>query len=483
MLRVSIIFLLTVLLVIGVVAGTYWLMPQEGGISFDLFGFEGSLPFLWSILALLLVGAGLAVLWALLFKTFSLPWSIGRARRRSQETKATKALADGLLAAEAGDVKAAKIYAKRSAKYAKDERLKLFLEARIAEAEQDWIAAERVWGVLTRLPGGELAGLRGASYAALERGDKGSAEANARRALEIKSGASWPFAALFDLQVSRHEWANALATLQIGEKRKLVSGDSLRRRRAVLQTARAVSLGPKEKEQAQKLLAAALKTTPGFPPAVWHGAKLLINDDRLKAAFGVIELGWKAEPHPALARLARQITSIDSKALAAKRLTALANTNLNHRESRILLSEIAAEQGNWSDAIRGLAVLVEEEPTARLCLLMERALKGYGDEAEAARWARIAVTAAREADWSDLDPKGGAFSYSGPDWARLVYKFGDAGQLVHPRYEGFARELDVTKPAPALPHHGRAVTAAEAPAQLNISAPLDYAPPASKASD
>ena len=42
---------------------------------------------------------------------------------------------------------------------------------------------------------------------------------------------------------------------------------------------------------------------------------------------------------------------------------------------------------------RILALLVEENPTARLCLLMERALKGYGDLGEAQRWGRMAVSA------------------------------------------------------------------------------------------
>jgi HemY protein len=46
-----------------------------------------------------------------------------------------------------------------------------------------------------------------------------------------------------------------------------------------------------------------------------------------------------------------------------------------------------------------------------------------------------AAGAPREADWSDLDPEGPAFLYDDGDWARLVYVYGDSGQLIHPRLE------------------------------------------------
>jgi len=46
-----------------------------------------------------------------------------------------------------------------------------------------------------------------------------------------------------------------------------------------------------------------------------------------------------------------------------------------------------------------------------------------------------AATAPAEADWSDLDPEGEAFDYMDQDWRRLVFSFGEKGELIHPRYE------------------------------------------------
>lgn len=444
--------ILLVLIILAAIIGAYQLLSIEGGMQINAFGLEIELNVLWSVIGLLLLGCLIAFIISLLSGFWKLPQKIGRGRAERRRKQGNQALADGLLAAEAGDAKAALKHAKKAGQYAEDERLKLLLEARAAEVSDDWSGAERAWGQLARLPGGQLAGLRGAATAAAERGDGAMAEERARAALALKSDADWPFQSLFDLQVAKGDWKTALETLALGAKRGLISGDSLRRRRAVLHTARAAGLGVDQRQLAQKSLAEAIRAAPTFPPAAWHGARQLMVSGKTKAAQGVLELAWKARPHPALAQLARKLSSSDTSEIINQRLLALAGSNPEHRESRILHAEAAMDARNWVKAVKILADLVEQGSTARLCLLMERALSGYGDQEEAARWARMAVTASREADWSDIDPKGGAFEYSKEDWARLVYKFGDVGELVHPRYERFGRELEagrvVALPAP-----------------------------------
>jgi len=142
----------------------------------------------WALLAILLVGAAMALVWSLLTGLVTMPSRFSKSRKASKIKAANKALADGLLAAEAGDVALAKRLSKKAAQHAEDDRLKLLLEARSAEISDDWSGAERAWGQLARLPGGQLAGLRGAASAASARGDTLSAEVRAREALELKSG-------------------------------------------------------------------------------------------------------------------------------------------------------------------------------------------------------------------------------------------------------------------------------------------------------
>ena len=154
------------------------------------------------------------------------------------------------------------------------------------------------------------------------------------------------------------------------------------------------------------------------------------------------------------------------------RLKSLAACNQDHRESRIILAELAMLDRAWQKAVRELASIAETGTTARLCLLLEKALTGYGDTKEAERWARLATTSAHEQDWSDLDPNGGAFNYGPEDWAHMIYVFGDTGKLSHPRYETAQRQVDAGQPllidAPSVTN----VDAIDTPLS---AAPRDYA--------
>ena len=60
--------------------------------------------------------------------------------------------------------------------------------------------------------------------------------------------------------------------------------------------------------------------------------------------------------------------------------------------------------------------------------------------------------------WSDLDPEGPAFLYDDADWARLVYVYGDAGQLIHPRMERGGHDVGAGS---VLARHFRGVLAAK----------------------
>ena len=90
-------------------------------------------------------------------------------------------------------------------------------------------------------------------------------------------------------------------------------------------------------------------------------------------------------------------------------------------------------------------ILDEEEPTARLCLLAAEAERALGNPMDASVWTERAATAPHERDWSDLDPEGPGFAYESQDWRRLVFSFGDTGELVHPRAE---RQDAIRRPTP-----------------------------------
>ena len=75
---------------------------------------------------------------------------------------------------------------------------------------------------------------------------------------------------------------------------------------------------------------------------------------------------------------------------------------------------------------------------SRLCLLAAQSEERLNNPTDARLWLQRAAIAPREADWSDLDPSGESFDYTSQDWRRLVFSFGDTGELIHPRFDSRA---------------------------------------------
>src|SRR5439155_3592499 len=97
--------------------------------------------------------------------------------------------------------------------------------------------------------------------------------------------------------------------------------------------------------------------------------------------------------------------------------------------------------GDTAAAIEAAKTLDDEPVTARTAGLQARVAYAAGDPDQARLWMARGMAAPHEADWSDLDPEGRAFSYQAADWARLVSTFAETGELIHPRFERHERSL------------------------------------------
>lgn len=469
-------------IVVMTVGLTVWALSTPNDVYFSLPGLEGETSRAKIALVMAILGGVIAFIWWLLAWVFGLPGRLTKGVRQSKVNKARNALADGLIAAEGGDGAHAAKQAKRAAALTKigtpDRKLALLLAARAAEANDDWIEAERAYGELSREKGAELAGLRGLAAAAVKRGDQHGAQAHARSAFLLKSKADWPFGSLFELQTKAADWMGAIETLIEGEKRGAIDTDAAKRRRAVLLTAEAMHQRRNDPALAERMATDAHKLSPGFPPAAWLLGRLQLAGGRAGKAVGTIENAWKARPHPALALLWSDLRPGENPAAHAKRIEQLAATNESHRESRILVGEAAIATGDWLKAAETLAPLLDEGATGRLCSLMEAVSKGRREQDDAARWGRLAATAAREPDWSDIDPDGQAFDYSDADWARMIYTYGDGETLIHPRYEGYGRELEtLSRLALPAPNGEDKTDSRDTPDARPISPPApDYVP-------
>lgn len=469
--RRTLYFLFILVILLGSLLAIAWAWSRPGQVIVNLG--EGTVITLNLATAgvfLLLFGGLVTFLVWLTGFLISLPRKLDRQRSRSRATRANDAVTLGILAIEGGDIPTAQRYARIGMKYAENDRLRLLLEARVAEATGDWRGAEKNWELLTVLSGGQIVGLRGAANAADKRGDAKEAKNRLKSALKLKSHSKWPFDILFETQVKDGLWTEALETLDVGEKRGYVTTDVANRQRSVLMTAQATEDG-QDRISAQKILQEASKLCSEFPVVAWYAAKLLNEDGKPKEAERILLEAWKSRPHPALSKMFCSIESRKASDDKNPRVDMLIEANPEHRESRILGAEKAISQENWEEAIGVLEKLVDQKKTTRTCLLLAKAHTGKQDIEEATHWISTAATAPREADWSDLNADGNAFDYGLEEWTRLVYVFGENAELIHPRYERYSGELDVGN-LPALTPEVKEVE--EEKKSEDIVAPVDY---------
>ncbi|HVY03890.1 MAG TPA: heme biosynthesis protein HemY, partial [Caulobacterales bacterium] len=270
-----------------------------------------------------------------------------------------------------------------------------------------------------------------------------AAMAHAAAAMKLTKSADWPFRSLFELAVQGAEWEAAIDALDEGEKRKFIEQRVATRRRAVLLTALTARLDRERRiDKAIDTAEKAVRLAPGFAPAAALASRLLLEDDTAWKAASVLEEAWETAPHPAIAHAYRDLKSDEPPAERAKRMAGLVELKPEHRESKIIIADLCMERKDWDGAWKALEDAYRENPSSRICTLFAAVCKGKGDEAGARSWLQQAAVAPREPDWSDLDPEGPAFLYDDADWARLVYVYGDAGQLIHPRMERGGRDAE-----------------------------------------
>jgi HemY protein len=398
------------------------------------------------------------------------PGRFGKASERAKIRRGQEALALGLIAAEAGEFDEARKQANKAEDLIEEPRLANLLQARAAEVAGDTAAAERAYSGMLSNEDTQLLGHKGLLQAALKRGDRVTAMAHAEQALRLSKSAAWPFQTVFELKVQAGDWEGAIEALEQGEKRRLVEDRIARRRRAVLLTAAALRAererrGEKASDMAQK----AVRMSPGFAPAAATAARLLVGEGKHERAAAILEDAWEASPHPAIAHAYRDLRVGESAGERAARMQALIDKRRDARESRIVFAELGMARGDWTSAQAALEDAYREFPSARICTLFAQVARGRGDENAARSWIAQAASAPREPDWSDLDPEGPAFLYEDEDWARLVYVYGDGGQLIHPRLERGGRDA-TTGSLLALPPASPDAPARQPPPQTIVEA-------------
>lgn len=384
------------------VAVAVWLADHPGSVSLQWQGWRVDT----SVAFLLGCVAAVAVATAIVYRGLATVWRVPRQllfwRRGNRREKGYRALTQGLVAVAAGDAAEAQRLAKRADDLLGEPPLTMLLSAQAAQLTGDDMAAKRHFSGMLDTPETAFLGLRGLLMQAQREGDEDAALDYARRAFALRPRTQWVVTTLFDLQIKRGLWAEALASVETGAKHGIFTGADGKRRRAVTLLACSAEAGDTgDGRGALDHAKRAHALAPDFLPATLRFAGLQIGGGRGRAAAKLIQDAWASTPHPELARLYLSIEEGEDPLARMARIERLVSHNPSHPESHLALAAAAFEAKIWGTARGHLeAADTAGGRDARLCRLRADVEEAeHGDVESVRHWLLAAADAPPDPAW------------------------------------------------------------------------------------
>jgi HemY protein len=384
------------LAVLAIAAATIADYPGAVDITWQGWEVNTSVGVLVAALALLAL-----VIWLLLWlitAAIRLPRNFRRNRRERRRRLGELALTRGMIAIAACDSAVAKRQEERAEWLLGPTPLALMLAAQVAQRDGDEAGARQRYTALLDQKEAALLGLKGLIGQALKAGDGDEALRLAERAHQLRPNAVWAFETLFALQTRAEKWEAARDTLAAAARRNLLPAARAQHHRGTLLYEWSLAAEREgDRRRALTLAASAQDLLPDIAAAAARHARLLIAEDRRRAARRVVERAWQKTPHPDLAAIWSELGG----AVPALELVAwvekLAADNPTSPETAIARTEAALAAQLWGEARRHLGEALAaspDGPTRLLCLLMARLEDSeHPGEARARDWLDRALAA------------------------------------------------------------------------------------------
>ncbi|MEL6734491.1 MAG: heme biosynthesis HemY N-terminal domain-containing protein, partial [Pseudomonadota bacterium] len=346
-----------------------------------------------------LVAIAMAVWWVVSGILHS-PEIFGRWRKGRLRDKGYNALSKGLIAANSGNAKQARLLAKESGKYLTDEPLVAMLDAQTSLLEGDHDKAREKFETMLENDDTRLLGLRGLHIEAEQEGAAEAAAHFANQANKEAPGTPWATQAVLRGQAMVGNWEEALRTLETNRSAGLFEADEYKYKKAVLLTALAQQEEAASPDKAKAHGLAAHKLQPGFAPAAVVTARVAARLGDLRKAAKVLETTWKDTPHPDVADAYVHLRIGDSAEDRLKRAVDLNTKRAHNVEGQYVLAKASIEAEHFSEARDAMKAILRNETTERACLLMADIEEAeHGDRGRVREWLSRAVTATRDAAW------------------------------------------------------------------------------------
>jgi HemY protein len=384
---------------VSAVAAFFAANPGTVSVTWGGYRIDTSVGILLAMLAVVALIAGLGfLLWRRI-------WTATRSVREARGARRTRqgylALARGLVAVAAGDADEARRLAKRANGLLREPALTQLLSAQAAQLDGDRTAARRYFTSLTERKETAFLGVRGLLTLAEQEGDGARALDLARRAEALRPEAPWVLEKLFALEIEAGNWAAAERVIGEAVKRRAITPDQAKRRRALvaLEESR-LAEAKHDAPGALRFARKALDAAPDLTAAAIRAASLLHAEGEDRRVRKVVEDAWEYGPHPELARLYRAAGAETDPLKRLKAFERLERQAPNHPGTHLVMARAALDAKLWGEARRHLAVAAKAGSTATLCRLIAELEEAENDDPEAARrWLAEAATAEPDPGW------------------------------------------------------------------------------------
>ena len=223
----------------------------------------------------------------------------------------------------------------------------------------------------------------------------------AERAVKDNPQLGWAGTAALQLKTLAGDWDGALAMLDGQRTAGVLPKPEIQRKRAVLQTARAMALLDSNPTEARNAATAAAKLAPDLVPAAVTAAEAMVRLGDVRKAASLLEKAWKKQPHPDIANAYMHVRAGDSVHDRLKRAEKLLALRSNNPESQMAVAQAALAAGEYRQAREALEAAIRTGPRESAWLLLADVEEAEtGDQGRVRAWLAKAVRAPRDPAWT-----------------------------------------------------------------------------------